>query len=225
MRMKALGVKPSAAAPSASRFGNGKLRLSSRRADRLDCCDLRFADAIDRSDTGAHRDAIEMHGASAAQCHAAAELRAGHAQHVAQHPKQRRVAVDIDAMRLTVDFNGEGHDVLSLVHQPRILRRNAGDAAGANRIRECRSNRHNPDPFLVDDIRSIVWWHPSRLASWGLLASKIENPNHPSTHIFSNPSPLRPNPSGHPPRKSRRPPKTHASRLRTRSRWDMARLS
>ena len=64
------------------------------------------------------REAIEMHGASAAQCHAAAELRAGHAQHVAQHPKQRRVAVDIDAMRLTVDFNGEGHDVLSLVHQP-----------------------------------------------------------------------------------------------------------
>src|SRR5258707_10744566 len=115
--------------------------------------------------------------------------------------------------------------VLSLVHQPRILRRNAGHAAGANRIRECRQNRHNPDPLLVDDIRSIVWWHPSRLASWDLLPPRIENSNHPSTHIFLNLLPLAPNLSGHPPRKSRRPPKTHASRLGTRSRWDMARLS
>ena len=44
-------------------------------------------------------DAVDMHGAGAAQRHAAAELRAGHAEHVAQHPEQRRVAVDIDAVR------------------------------------------------------------------------------------------------------------------------------
>ena len=37
-----------------------------------------------------------MDRTGAAQCHAAAELRAGHAQHVAQHPEQRRIAVDID---------------------------------------------------------------------------------------------------------------------------------
>ena len=54
-----------------------------------------------------------MHGASATQRHAAAELRAGHAQHVAQHPKKWRVAVDVNAMRLTVDYDGEGHGVLS----------------------------------------------------------------------------------------------------------------
>jgi hypothetical protein len=33
-----------------------------------------------------------------------AELGAGHAEHVAQHPEQRRVAVDIDAPRLTVEL-------------------------------------------------------------------------------------------------------------------------
>ena len=61
--------------------------------------------------------AIEMHRAGAAERHAAAELRAGHAQHVAQHPEQRRVAVDIDAVRAAVDFDGEGHGVFSFVYQ------------------------------------------------------------------------------------------------------------
>ena len=32
----------------------------------------------------------------AAESHAAAELRAGHAEHVAQHPEKRLVAIDID---------------------------------------------------------------------------------------------------------------------------------
>ena len=45
-------------------------------------------------------DAVDMHRAGAAQRHAAAELRAGHAEHVAQHPQQRRVAVDIDGMTM-----------------------------------------------------------------------------------------------------------------------------
>ena len=35
--------------------------------------------------------AIDVHGAGAAQGHAAAELRAGHAQRVPQHPQQRHV--------------------------------------------------------------------------------------------------------------------------------------
>ena len=48
-------------------------------------------DAVDGRDAGAHRGAVEMHRAGAAQRHAAAEFRAGHAEHVAQHPKQRRV--------------------------------------------------------------------------------------------------------------------------------------
>src|SRR5262249_20447621 len=33
--------------------------------------------------------------------------------HVAQYPEQRRVAIDIDGVRVAVDFNGEGHGVLS----------------------------------------------------------------------------------------------------------------
>ena len=45
-------------------------------------------------------DAVDVDGAGAAQRHAAAELGAGHAQHVAQHPEERRVAVDIDVVRV-----------------------------------------------------------------------------------------------------------------------------
>ena len=56
-----------------------------------------------------------MHGAGAAERHAAAELRAGHAEHVAQHPEEWRVAVNIDAMCVPVDFNGEGHGILSFL--------------------------------------------------------------------------------------------------------------
>jgi hypothetical protein len=57
--------------------------------------------------------AIDMHGAGAAKRHAAAELRSGHAEHVAQHPEQRRVVIDIDALRVFVDLDGERHDVPS----------------------------------------------------------------------------------------------------------------
>src|SRR5713226_238929 len=55
------------------------------RADRLDRCDLGFADAADRGYAGTRGDAVDMHGAGAAERLAAAELGAGHAQHVAQH--------------------------------------------------------------------------------------------------------------------------------------------
>src|ERR1700719_604686 len=56
-----------------------------------------------------------MHRAGAAKRHAAAELRAGHAQHIAQHPEKRRVAVDIDYVCRSVDFDGEGHGVFSFL--------------------------------------------------------------------------------------------------------------
>src|SRR5271165_2910803 len=61
-----------------------------------------------------------MHGAGAAERHAATELRAGHAQAVAQHPKERSVAVDIDAVRATVDFDGERHGCFSPVWVPAL---------------------------------------------------------------------------------------------------------
>ena len=49
-------------------------------------------------------DAVEMHRAGAAERQPAAELCAGHAEHVAQHPEERRVAVDIDGVCVSVDF-------------------------------------------------------------------------------------------------------------------------
>src|SRR5262245_63037731 len=54
-----------------------------------------------------------MHRASAAERLPAAELGAGHAEHVAQYPQERRVAVDVDALNAAVDFQLVGHGVLS----------------------------------------------------------------------------------------------------------------
>ena len=64
-----------------------------------------LADAVDRGDAGPRRRAVDMHGAGAAQRGSAAEFGAGHAKHIAQHPKQRRVGVDIDAVCGSVDFD------------------------------------------------------------------------------------------------------------------------
>ena len=58
---------------------------------------------------GTRGGAVDMHGASAAQRHAAAELRASHTEHVAQHPEQRRIAIDIDGPIDAVDLNRGGH--------------------------------------------------------------------------------------------------------------------
>jgi hypothetical protein len=57
--------------------------------------------------------AVDMHGASAAQRHAATKLRTGHAEHVAQHPQEWRIAIDIDITRVPVDFDAKGHGVIS----------------------------------------------------------------------------------------------------------------
>src|SRR5258705_12967706 len=85
------------------------------RADRLDRRDRGGADAVDRGDTGTHCNAVDMHGAGAAERHAAAELRAGHAEYVAQHPEERRVAVDIDHPIDAVDLNCGGHSYLHAI--------------------------------------------------------------------------------------------------------------
>src|SRR5437879_1010722 len=71
------------------------------------------ADALDgrdgMADRGAHRCdarsswyAVEVHGAGAAQCGAAAELGASHAEQVPQDPKQRHVGWRIDGLSLAV---------------------------------------------------------------------------------------------------------------------------
>src|SRR5215208_3169257 len=59
----------------------GLLDLGARRcrSDRLDGCDLKRADALDRCDAGAGGLTAEMHRARATQRHAAAALRTCHA--------------------------------------------------------------------------------------------------------------------------------------------------
>src|SRR5256885_9391543 len=52
-----------------------------------------------------------MDGARAAKPESATELRAGHTQDVAHHPEHWRIVVDIDAVHLPVDSNGEGHKI------------------------------------------------------------------------------------------------------------------
>src|SRR5215475_11259664 len=89
------------------------LRACRCRADPLDGGHLRLADAVNRSDAGTGGDAVDMHSAGAAQRHAASELRPGHAEHIAQDPEQRRIAIHIDAVCGSVDFDGKGHDAVS----------------------------------------------------------------------------------------------------------------
>src|SRR5262245_5690445 len=79
------------------------------RAEGLDGRDLGLADADDRGDTRTGGVAVDMHRAGTAQRHAAAELGAGHAEHVAQHPQERGVAVDVDRPVDAIDPNRGGH--------------------------------------------------------------------------------------------------------------------
>jgi hypothetical protein len=67
----------------------------------------------DRGDAGTRRETVDVHGARAAQRQTSPEFRAGQTEHVTQDPKQRRVAVDVDAVRASVDFDREGHDAIS----------------------------------------------------------------------------------------------------------------
>src|SRR5215831_1255448 len=115
------------------------LNLSAGRrcADRLDRRDFGGADALDRGDTRAGGSAVDMYRARAAQRHATAKFCAGHAEYVAQHPEERGVAVDIDVVYVAVDFDGEGHGIVSL--PPAVIERRAG----------CRSKRESRYPSLV----------------------------------------------------------------------------
>jgi hypothetical protein len=70
---------------------------------------LQAADPVDNGYARAGGAAVDMHSAGAAERHAAAELRAGHAEHVTQHSEKRRVAVDIDGVIHAVDLNRRSH--------------------------------------------------------------------------------------------------------------------
>src|ERR1700730_450355 len=79
-------------------------RSCGRGADALDRGDGAIADRADGQETRTQRFAIDMHGAGAALGDAAAEFGAGHAEHIAQHPKQRRVSGPIEGSVFTVDI-------------------------------------------------------------------------------------------------------------------------
>src|SRR5215469_2467672 len=50
-----------------------------------------------------------MHGARSAKRDTTAEFGAAHAEHVAQHPEQRGIGIDIDAVRDSVNLYSERH--------------------------------------------------------------------------------------------------------------------
>src|SRR6516164_2824168 len=97
-------------------------------AHAFDRGDGAVADRTDRQQARADRLAVDMHRASAALRNAAAEFGAGHTQHVAQHPQQRSIAVDVDVVCVAVDFDGEGHGIVSFT--PVVIER---DGPGADR--------------------------------------------------------------------------------------------
>ena len=68
----------------------------------LDGSDFFASDAGNLGDARTRGLAVDMHGTRAAERHAAAELRAGHVQRVAQDPKQRHVRADFDALSFAV---------------------------------------------------------------------------------------------------------------------------
>ena len=86
-------------------------RVAAVLREALDGGHRLVADGADRDLAGAHRLALEVHGAGAAQRHAAAEFGAREAQRVAQDPEQRGFRIDIDFDRVAIDVE-LGHERL-----------------------------------------------------------------------------------------------------------------
>src|SRR5882672_1882092 len=78
-------------------------------ANGLDRGDALAGCGSDRRNARAHRLAVEVDGARAAQAEAATEFGAGHSEHIAKHPEQRRVVVDIGAAKFAVDCQRMWH--------------------------------------------------------------------------------------------------------------------
>src|SRR5450759_2085088 len=73
----------------------------------FDCGDGLADDVADLDTAGAHGLAVHMHGAGAAQRDAATKFCSGQSDFVADDPKQRRLRLDIEPMRLSVDCDGD----------------------------------------------------------------------------------------------------------------------
>jgi hypothetical protein len=82
------------------------------------------ADRGDRGDTGAYRSSAEMNRAGAAQTGATAEFRTLQIEFVAQHPKKRHLAIDINRPLLVVNLDRKSHGSHS--------------SSGGSRCGECR---------------------------------------------------------------------------------------
>jgi hypothetical protein len=80
--------------------------------DRLDSGDLLALGVRHRRAAGPDGLAVQMHRAGPAQSRAAAEFGAGHAQRVAQGPKDRRGRVDVDRVLAAV-HNKLHHTILA----------------------------------------------------------------------------------------------------------------
>src|SRR2546428_8792121 len=78
-----------------------------RSADGLDGGDRMSDRSAHRHHAGSPRHAVQVHGAGAAQCDAAAELGAVHPKQVAQGPEEGHVRVRVDLVRLAVDFQSD----------------------------------------------------------------------------------------------------------------------
>src|SRR5260221_1641515 len=76
-------------------FEPGLLKSLSDRcfSNRFDSGDGLLADGTDRRHARAHGHTVDVHGASAAQGDAAAELRTRDAEYIAQHPQDRSMTI------------------------------------------------------------------------------------------------------------------------------------
>src|SRR6266850_4310663 len=86
--------------------------MAAVRRKPFDGGDFLAGDAGNFGDAGARGFAVDMHGASAAERHAAAKFRSGHVQRVAKHPEQRHVRADVDGLYFTVESESNGHRIL-----------------------------------------------------------------------------------------------------------------
>src|SRR5260370_36506702 len=85
--------------------------------ETFDGRDFLAGDAGDRRDAGTRGLAVDVHGTSAAEGYAAAELRTGHVQRVAEHPEQRHVRADIDCLGFAVQSETDGHGDLPFAEE------------------------------------------------------------------------------------------------------------
>src|ERR1700692_886481 len=79
----------------------------------LNSDDLCAIKSADWQRAGPHGGSVDMHRASAALRDTAAEFCAGQTDHVAQHPEKRRIGLDVDLPRCSVDVDGDHFGFLS----------------------------------------------------------------------------------------------------------------